>query len=141
VVAERAHTKGEVQAAGGIVCRRRDGRDEILLIHRPRYNDWSFPKGKLDAGEEHAAAAVREVGEETGIACRLGREAGVARYRDSKGRPKQVRYWLMEPAGASGASVPNAEVDELRWMTPVEARQLLTYEHDRELVDGLPGTR
>jgi len=70
------------------------------------------------------------------MAGRLGREAAPTRYRDAKGRPKRVRYWLMEPVGDSGTSVPNAEVDEVRWVTPDEARRLLTYEHDRAVVDG-----
>jgi 8-oxo-dGTP pyrophosphatase MutT (NUDIX family) len=139
VATERAGRPDEVEAAGGLVRRRAAGRDELVVVHRPRYDDWTFPKGKLHAGEDPAAAALREVGEETGIACRLEREAGFTRYRDAKGRPKRVRYWLMEPAGHSRASVPNSEVDEVRWVTPEAARRLLTYEHDRALVDGLAG--
>jgi 8-oxo-dGTP diphosphatase len=131
----------EVQASGGLVRRQAAGRDEVLVVHRPRYDDWTFPKGKLHAGEDPAAGALREVGEETGIACRLGREVTSTRYRDAKGRPKRVRYWLMEPAGDAGTSVPNAEVDEVRWVTPDEARRLLTYEHDRAVVDGLATPR
>jgi 8-oxo-dGTP pyrophosphatase MutT (NUDIX family) len=130
-----------VQAAGGIVQRDRGGRTELLVVHRPRYDDWSLPKGKLHDGEDHASAARREVGEETGIACQLGPEIGTTSYRDAKGRPKRVRYWLMEPTGEAEGSVPNAEVDEIRWVTPSQARDLLTYEHDRVLVDGLPGVR
>jgi 8-oxo-dGTP pyrophosphatase MutT (NUDIX family) len=130
-----------VEAAGGIVQRDRHGRSEFLVVHRPRYDDWSLPKGKLHDGEDHASAARREVAEETGIACELGPEIGATSYRDSKGRPKRVRYWLMEPIGEAEASVPNAEVDEVRWVTPSEARDLLTYEHDRALVDRLVSNR
>jgi 8-oxo-dGTP diphosphatase len=123
-----------VQAAGGVVAR--DGR--ILLVHRPRYDDWSLPKGKLRAGEDHAHAAQREVTEETGVTVRLGPEIGGTRYRDPKGRPKLVRYWLMEPIGDSDlGAVPNDEVDEIRWSTLAEARQLLSYDRDRALIDTL----
>ncbi|MGH9027025.1 MAG: NUDIX hydrolase [Acidimicrobiia bacterium] len=131
----------DVEAAGGIVRRQHNGREELLLIHRPRYDDWTLPKGKLHPGEDHVTAALREVAEETGIECVLGPEAGVTTYRDSKGRSKRVRYWLMAPDGESGASVPNAEVDEVRWVTRDEARESLTYDHDRTLVTGLPASR
>ena len=102
------------------------------LVHRERYDDWSFPKGKLDPGEAFEDAALREVEEEIGFRCRLGRELPPACYRDQKGRAKVVRYWLMEPV--SGEFTPNDEVDELRWLIPSAAADLLTYEHDRELV-------
>ncbi len=122
----------EVLAAGGIV--ERDGR--IALVHRPKYDDWSLPKGKLDGGESFEDAALREVFEETGLTCTLGAELEPTRYRDAKGRPKLVRYWLMTPTG-DGAFEPSREVDALRWVTPEEARRLLSYEHDRALVDAL----
>jgi 8-oxo-dGTP diphosphatase len=117
----------EVKAAGGVV--RRDGR--IAVVHRPRYDDWSLPKGKLDPGESWEQAALREVREETGLECELGTELSSTSYHDRKGRSKVVRYWLMEPVG--GEFAPNDEVDELRWLTPAEAAELLTYPRDAEL--------
>ena len=118
----------EVRAAGGVV--RRDGR--IAVVHRPRYDDWSLPKGKLDPGEDYEEAALREVREETGLECELGDELSSTSYHDRKGRSKLVRYWLMQPV--SGEFAPNEEVDELRWLTPAEAAPLLTYPRDKELV-------
>jgi 8-oxo-dGTP diphosphatase len=122
----------EVKAAGGVVWRRGAGGIEVAVCHRPHRQDWSLPKGKLDPGESWEDAAVREVREEIGFECRLGRELDPTSYRDQKGRAKVVRYWLMEPV--SGEFEPNAEVDELRWLIPSAAAELLTYEHDRELV-------
>lgn len=126
-----------VRAAGGVV--RRIGVDgpEVLLVHRPRYDDWTFPKGKRAIGETDEAAAVREVAEETGLACVLGPELAAVSYEDARGRPKVVRYWLMEPvlANASAPFAANDEVDELRWCSPSEARRTLTYDHDRLLLD------
>jgi 8-oxo-dGTP diphosphatase len=118
----------EVYAAGGVVIR--DGR--VAVVHRPRYDDWSLPKGKLDPGESFEEAALREVEEETGLRCRLGRELPSTEYRDSKGRPKLVRYWEMIPL--EGEFSPSGEVDELRWLDPARAGDLLSYEHDRELL-------
>lgn len=123
---------GEVNAAGGVVVRH--GR--VCLVHRPRYDDWTLPKGKLDPGESFEDAALREVREETGLRCRLLAELDAARYRDDRGRPKLVRYWLMEVAGDDGFTA-NEEVDELRWVAVQEAVQLLTYDHDRSLVAAL----
>jgi 8-oxo-dGTP diphosphatase len=117
-----------IDAAGGVVVR--EGR--VLLVHRPRYDDWAFPKGKLDPGESFEDAALREVEEETGVRCTLGRELPPASY-EVRGRPKLVRYWLMEPQGEA-EFVPNEETDEVRWLTPDEARALLSYDHDRELL-------
>jgi 8-oxo-dGTP diphosphatase len=117
----------EVRAAGGVV--HRDGR--IAVVHRPRYDDWSLPKGKLDPGESWEQAALREVREETGLECELGKELSSTSYHDRKGRAKLVRYWLMEPVG--GEFAPNDEVDELRWLTPGEAAGVLTYPRDVEL--------
>jgi 8-oxo-dGTP pyrophosphatase MutT (NUDIX family) len=128
-----------VRGAGGIVHRRNpDGEPEVLLVHRPRYDDWSLPKGKADPGERDEETALREVEEETGLRCRLGAPAGRTRYRDSKGREKIVHYWLMEPpatADGSSAFVPNDEVDELRWCTVLEAARWLSYAHDRKLLE------
>jgi 8-oxo-dGTP diphosphatase len=121
----------EVLAAGGLVLR--DG--EIAVVHRPRYDDWSLPKGKLDPGEDFAQAALREVEEETGLRCKLGRALGDATYRDRRDRQKLVRYFEMTPD--EGEFERNDEVDELRWLAPADARELLTYEFDRELVDRL----
>jgi len=121
----------EVRAAGGVVVR--DG--EVLVVHRPRYDDWSLPKGKLERGESWEEAALREVHEEIGFRCRLGRELPSTSYTDQKGRSKVVRYWLMEPE--EGEFTPNAEVDELRWLIPSAAAELLSYPHDRELVKDL----
>ncbi|MFI2612442.1 NUDIX hydrolase [Kitasatospora sp. NPDC018619] len=110
------------------------GRPLIALIHRPKYDDWSLPKGKLEAGEGVADAAVREVLEETGFRCLLGPELPTRHYR-VQGRPKEVRYWAAVPSG--GSFRPNREVDRLEWLPAGKARARLTHEHDRELVDAL----
>jgi 8-oxo-dGTP diphosphatase len=128
--------KGEVEAAGGVVWRvAADGAAEVLLVHRPRYDDWSFPKGKTDPGETAADTAAREVEEETGLRCSLGAELGETRYRDNQGRPKVVRYWLMEPVAVGHDFAPNREIDALRWCSTSEGRDLLSYEYDRDLLD------
>jgi 8-oxo-dGTP pyrophosphatase MutT (NUDIX family) len=123
----------EVKAAGGLVWRRAGDTIAIAIAHRPRYDDWSLPKGKLDAGESWEEAALREVEEETGMRCRLGDELEPVTYQDRKGRDKVVRYWLMEPEDDTDF-VPNDEVDQLRWMAPAEAIEILSYPRDRELV-------
>jgi 8-oxo-dGTP diphosphatase len=125
-----------IEAAGGLVMRRGEDETEIAVVHRPRYDDWSFPKGKLDRGETFEEAALREVREETGLTCRLGPELAFAHYDDNKGRPKVVRYWLMAVIEDPGFE-PNDEVDELRWLTPEAATELLTYSRDRSLVKTL----
>jgi 8-oxo-dGTP diphosphatase len=129
-------TEKRIEAAGGVVMRRGPEETEIVVVHRPRYDDWSFPKGKLDPGETFEEAALREVREETGLTCRLGPELAFAHYDDNKGRPKVVRYWLMAVIEDPGFE-PNDEVDELRWLTPAEAADLLTYSRDRKLVKSL----
>jgi 8-oxo-dGTP diphosphatase len=117
-----------VNAAGGVVVR--DGK--VLLVHRPRYDDWTLPKGKLDPGEAFEDAALREVEEETGQRFSLGRELPSTRY-EVGGRPKLVRYWLMTPEGDT-AFEPNDETDDVRWVTPEEAFALLTHDRDRDVV-------
>ena len=131
-----------VRAAGGIVLRG-DGPDRsVALVHRPRYDDWSFPKGKLDDGEDEAMAALREVEEETGLRCRLGPSVGAVTYRDRRGRAKVVRYFRMDADG--GRFTPNHEVDDLRWVPIEDAVRLLSYAHDRSLLRqvlaGLPAS-
>mgnify|MGYP000882364210 FL=1 len=123
----------EVRAAGGVVVREADAGPEVCVVHRPRYGDWSFPKGKLDPGETSEDAALREVHEETGLVCALGAALASARYSDQEGRPKVVRYWLMRVVSDPGFE-PNDECDELRWLPAADAAELLTYERDRELL-------
>ncbi len=133
--------KKEVRAAGGVVLRDRAGGGvEVLVVHRPRYDDWSLPKGKLDRGESFEEAALREVLEETGLRCRLRDELEPVRYVDNRDRPKLVRYWVMDVAEDHGFT-PNEEVDELRWLELHAAAALLTYEHDQELVAGAAAGR
>lgn len=123
-----------VRAAGGVVVRREpDGGRRIAVVHRPRYHDWTFPKGKLQPGESDEQTALREVEEETGLRCELGRDLGTVAYRDSEGRPKVVRYWVMSPD--EGVFVPGDEVDELRWLAPEEVSATLSYGHDRGLLE------
>jgi 8-oxo-dGTP pyrophosphatase MutT (NUDIX family) len=138
-----------VRAAGGVVRRPVAGRSrvrrwlhpryEIVLVHRPQYDDWSLPKGKPDGDERDEDTALREVEEETGLRCTLGAPVGETRYEDSRGRDKRVRYWLMKPAESDRAVpfVPNREVDKVRWLERDGAVTLLTYPHDRELLQGL----
>ena len=121
-----------MRAAGGVVVR--DG--QVLVVHRPRYDDWSLPKGKLEDGETWEDAALREVHEETGVACRLLRELDADHYTDRKGRSKRVRWWLMEPLTTT-SRVADAEVDDVRWIALGEAPGLLSYDHDRALVEGV----
>lgn len=131
-----AVTRRVVQAAGGVVWRSTpDGETEVLVVHRPKYDDWSLPKGKLAPGESHEDGARREVGEETGLEVSLGLELATSQYRDSEGRPKVVRYWAMEPVG--GEFRPNREVDEARWAPIEEAAALLTYDRDRDVLASL----
>ena len=145
-----------VRAAGCVLWRRiRDGRPgdtgtdtgtdagtdtgtdtgtgiEIALVHRPRYDDWSHPKGKLKRHESERDAAVREVREETGMECDLGAELPTAHYLDARGRPKTVRYWAAR--ATDGTFAPNREVDALLWLPPDEARERLTHPRDASLL-------
>lgn len=129
---EEAEARGEVtfvRAAGGIVMR----GDDILLVHRPKYDDWTFPKGKALDGESDEDCALREVHEETGLRCELEDDLGATEYVDARGRPKRVHWWRMRPVADDGFT-PNEEVDELRWLSPDEAAALLTYERDLALL-------
>jgi 8-oxo-dGTP diphosphatase len=124
-----------VLAAGGAVWRTTpDGHLETAIVHRPKYDDWSLPKGKLDPGEHPLEAAVREVGEETGLTAVVGRRSIRTRYTVPEG-DKQVDYWLMQAVG--GAFTPNHEVDELCWLPPAEAAVLVTHDHDRAVLADL----
>lgn len=124
---------GEVRAGGGVVWRRGPGGVEVLLVHRPTYDDWTLPKGKAEEGESDQEAALREVVEETGLRCRPGAELPSSRYVDRLGRPKRVRYWVMEVVG--GGFAPTAEVDAVSWCPPPEALRRLTYPRDGEVLD------
>ncbi len=127
-------TDPEVRAAGGLVWRTDgDDRVEVLVVHRPRYDDWTMPKGKCDDGESWEDTAHREVLEETGFDAELGTELPSVAYRDHKGRTKLVRYWTMTVC--SGTFAPNDEVDDIAWLSLVEARTRLTYEHDTVVLD------
>jgi 8-oxo-dGTP diphosphatase len=122
-----------VEAAGGVVLRESDDGPEVLVVHRPKYDDWSLPKGKLDPGETFETAATREVEEETGWRCTLGEELPAVRYTDRHGRPKIVRYWTMTAVSFTEFT-PNDEVDDVRWLPVAEAATLLSYDADRQLV-------
>ena len=130
--------EGLVRAAGGLVTRPARTGVEVLVVHRPRYDDWSLPKGKADPGETDEDTARREVAEETGYVCALGEELTTVHYTDRKGRPKRVRYWHMTVEGEV-AWAPNDEVDDRRWCSPEAAVTLLSYADDRRLVDNLGG--
>ncbi len=133
---------GLVRAAGGVVTRVADADGhgvEVLVVHRPRYDDWSLPKGKREPGERDEDAAIREVAEETGYRCTLGDELATVRYIDRRGRDKQVRFWRMTVVAAMAWS-PNEEVDERRWISPAVAATLLSYEADRQLLRSLGGS-
>lgn len=123
-----------VQAAGGVVVRDNGDGPQVLVVHRPRYDDWSLPKGKLDPGEGFEDAAIREVVEETGVTVELLRELDPTSYRDRKDRPKVVRYWLMRPV-EDRHRPPDEEIDDVRWVAFDHARQLLSYAHDRSLLE------
>jgi 8-oxo-dGTP diphosphatase len=125
-----------IRAAGGVVWRPLPGGSvEVLVVHRPHYDDWSLPKGKRDPGEDDETCALREVEEETGLRCRLGAELASTSYVDRKDRPKVVRYWAMTPEG--GDVVAANEIDEVRWVGIEEAQALLSYPRDRQVLASL----
>ena len=128
--------QAEVKAAGGVVWRRAGDTIAIAVAHRPRYDDWSLPKGKLDPGESFEDGALREVEEETGIRGRIVGELQPVSYLDRKGRDKLVRWYRMEIDDA-GEFAPSDEVDEVRWLTPDAALALVSYDHDRKLLQTL----
>ena len=131
-------TRVRVRAAGGVIVRRMNGSEsELLLIHRPRRNDWTFPKGKVESGETDEACALREVEEENGLRCEFESELATTAHITSKGRLKEVRYWLMRPVG--GEAAPHNEVDAVRWVPVARAAQMLTYQRDRDLLESVPG--
>jgi 8-oxo-dGTP pyrophosphatase MutT (NUDIX family) len=123
-----------VRAAGGVIC---DDQGRVALVYRPKYEDWTFPKGKLEPGESEEEAALREVREETGLDVELGRELGYVEYTDPHGRPKTVHYWEMGVNG--GEFTPNREVSDLRWLPFDEAPEQLSYDRDREILGRVRG--
>lgn len=131
--------RGPILAAGCVLWRPAvSGHGiEVAVIYRPKWGDWSHPKGKLKRGEDALAAALREVREETGMACAPGRELFTVRYLH-QGRPKEVRYWAAE--ATEGSFTPNREVTRLIWLPPDAARARLTQPRDRELLDALLAT-
>jgi 8-oxo-dGTP pyrophosphatase MutT (NUDIX family) len=138
---ENNFVQGEKVAAGGVVVDYRDpDAPRVLVVHRPRYDDWSFPKGKLDAGESIEEAALREVEEETGIRCHIMRKLSTIRYnyrtRAGESRPKVVHYFLMEAAGGQ-VKIDGDEVDGVEWLGEREAGLRLTYAHDKELLQSV----
>lgn len=131
---------GVIRAGGGVIVRQGEtGAISVLVVHRPRYNDWTLPKGKADPGESDAECALREVEEETGLRCEIGHEVTRVEYRDQKNREKTVVYFLMRPI--DGEFSVNDEVDEVRWLEPERATELLTYARDAAVVQrALRGT-
>jgi 8-oxo-dGTP pyrophosphatase MutT (NUDIX family) len=130
----KTSAKPTVRAAGGLVWRMGSGGKEIVVVHRPAYDDWSFPKGKLVDGESELQAALREVEEEISVRGVLGRDLGTVSYIDGKGRPKIVRYWEMTLPTGTELRAAN-EVDDARWVTLQDAEEMLTYDHDRAMLD------
>jgi 8-oxo-dGTP pyrophosphatase MutT (NUDIX family) len=124
-----------IRAAGGVVVRDGEGGREILVVHRPRYDDWTLPKGKAEPGESDEECALREVEEETGLRCELEQELPSTSYSDAHGRPKRVRYWLMRPV--AGELHFAHEVDRAQWLPRDEAARLLSYARDLRVLDAV----
>jgi 8-oxo-dGTP pyrophosphatase MutT (NUDIX family)/phosphohistidine phosphatase SixA len=122
-----------IRAAGVVLLRGTQGRYETLLVHRPQRSDWSLPKGKIESGEHEIAAAIRECDEETGVQAVLGARLPTQHYL-SLGHPKTVEYWVARDNDEEDF-VPSDEIDETRWVPTGQARGLLTYEHDADLVE------
>ena len=126
-----------VKAAGGVVCREgSSGETEIVIVHRPAYDDWTLPKGKVDPDETPEECALREVKEETGFRCELGRPVGCTAYVDRRGRNKLACYWVMEVI--NGRFRPGGEVDRMAWLPVADAVKRLTYERDKALITQQP---
>jgi 8-oxo-(d)GTP phosphatase len=128
--------RDRIRSAGAVVWRPGETGHEIALVHRPRYDDWSFPKGKREPGEHLLLTAVREVAEETGLRVVLGRPLLPAVYPVAAGM-KEVSYWVARSHGASEAApfVPNDEVDEVAWLPVQKARERLSYDRDAAVLD------
>ncbi|HXW43262.1 MAG TPA: NUDIX hydrolase, partial [Streptosporangiaceae bacterium] len=124
----------EIRAAGAVLWRPARSGTQVALIHRPKYDDWSLAKGKVDPGEHVVLAAVREVQEETGLRVTLGLHLPLVRYLVG-GQPKRVDYWAAQPDAPAGELVANKEVDRLEWVALSRARGRLSYEHDAALLD------
>jgi 8-oxo-dGTP diphosphatase len=133
--AESASGEAVIRAAGGVVGRQGEDGLEVLVVHRPQYDDWSLPKGKCLTDETDEECALREVAEETGLVCELGDELPATVYRDAKGRMKRARYWSMIPR--AGELSFEHEVDTGRWLPVAEAKAILTYERDVVVVAAL----
>lgn len=124
-----------IKAAGAVLWREETPFElEILLVHRPQYDDWSFPKGKVEDGESAIAAAYREVMEETGHAAIFGQYLGSSSYKVGEGK-KKVKYWMAQALPSSISFSPNNEVDKIEWVSIKEARHFLTYDEDRDILD------
>lgn len=125
-------------AAGAVLWREVNGQLLVAVIHRARYDDWSFPKGKQDPGECLPETAVREIREETGLKIKLGIRLKVVRYNVGENIPKEVHYWaarVSDSALGKSKFEPSEEVAEVTWKTPEDARRVLTYEFDQQILD------
>ena len=129
--------EGVVRAAGGAVVRDGDAGREVVLVHRPKYDDWTLPKGKVERGESDEDCALREVEEETGLRCELLVELESSSYTDASGRPKLTRYWLMRAVG--GSLEPTREIDDAYWVSLAEAEKQLTYDRDVRVLRSIGG--